>query len=99
MRQHYSNNKQFGNHLTRFNTIMQRSTTMTDEQKQEIREELKVIYKYDQFIDENPDVQKRVERGRAEGEIRGLQKAAMAPIKRHFPTLLVQAKPLIEQIQ
>src|SRR5690348_10203321 len=32
MRQYYPDNKQFGHHLTRFNTIMLRSSTMTDEQ-------------------------------------------------------------------
>jgi hypothetical protein len=36
MRQHYRRNKQFGDHLVRFNTIMQRSTTMTEQEKQEM---------------------------------------------------------------
>jgi hypothetical protein len=76
-----------------------KSSTLTPEQKEEMKEVLKVIYKYDQFIDENPDVQERVERSRAQGEILGLQKAAMAPIKKRFPALLAQVQPLIEQIQ
>ena len=99
MRQYYPDNKEFGHHLTRFNTIMLRSSTMTDEQKEEMKEELKMVYKYDMFIDENPDVQERVERGIAQGEILGLQKAAIAPVKKRFPALLAQVQPLIEQIQ
>jgi tRNA U34 5-carboxymethylaminomethyl modifying enzyme MnmG/GidA len=107
MRQYYPDNKQFGHHLTRFNTIMLRSSTMTDQQKEEMKEELKVIYKYDQFIDENPDVQERVERsraqaleeGKAQGEVLSLQRLAIIALKRRFPTLLVQAQPQIKQIQ
>jgi hypothetical protein len=99
MRQYYPDNKQFGHHLTRFNTIMLRSSTLTDEQKEEMKEELKVIYKYDQFIDENPDVQERVERGITLGEIRSLQRLAITAIKRRFPSLLDQAQTQIEQIQ
>jgi hypothetical protein len=99
MREYYPDNKEFGHHLTQFNTITLKSSTLTPEQKEEMKEVLKVIYKYDQFIDENLDVQERVERSRAQGEILGLQKAAMAPIKKRFPALLAQVQPLIKQIQ
>jgi len=99
MRQYYPENKEFGHHLTRFNAIMLISSTMTDEQKEKMKEELQVIYKYDMFIDENPDVQERVERGIAQEATSRLQWSATTLIQQRFPALLVQAQPLIEQIQ
>jgi hypothetical protein len=95
MRQHYPRNKQFGDHLVCFNTIMQRSTTMTEPEKQEMEEELEMVYKIDQFIDGNPRVEKRVERGVA----RGMQRLILAAIQDHFPALADQAQLQIEQIQ
>jgi predicted transposase YdaD len=111
MREYYPDNKEFGHHLTRFNTIMLKSSTLTPEQKEEMKEVLKTVYKYDMFIDENPDVQERIERsraqamaegevkGRAEGEAKGMQQLILASIKNRFPKLPVQAQPVIEQIQ
>ena len=88
---------------------------MTDEQKEEMKEELKTVYKYDMFIDENPDVQERVKlsraqalvegkaEGRAEGKVEGraegMQSLILVAIKNRFPTLATQVQPLIEQIQ
>jgi hypothetical protein len=99
MRQYYPDNKQFGHHLTRFNTIMLRSSTMTDQQKEEIKEELKTVYKYDMFIDENPDVQERIQRGITQEATSRLQWSVTTLIQQRFPILLAQAQPLIEQIQ
>ena len=103
MRQYYPDNKEFGHHLTRFNTIMLRSSTMTDEQKEEMKEELKTVYKYDMFIDENPDVQERVERSRVqaleEGSAKGMQRLILAAVKDRFPTLADQAQSQVEQVQ
>jgi hypothetical protein len=95
MRQHYTSNKRFGDHLVRFNTIMQRSTTMTEPEKQEMEEELEMVYKIDQFFDGNPRVEKRVERGVA----RGMQRLILAAIQDRFPTVADQAQPQLEQIQ
>jgi len=99
MRQHYPRNKQFGDHLVRFNTIMKRSTTMTEPEKQEMEEELEMVYKIDQFIDGNPRVEKRVERGVARGRTEGMQRLILTAIKDRFPTLADQAQLQIEQIQ
>lgn len=54
---------------------------------------------YDFFIDENLDVKERVERARAQGRILGLQDVVIRYVKRQFPVLVAQAKPLIKQIQ
>ena len=60
-------------------------------------------YAYDQLIDDNPEVQKRVERGRAEalleGQIKGVQKVVLTFIKSRFPALATQAKLQIGRIQ
>jgi hypothetical protein len=51
------------------------------------------------LIDDNPDVQKRVERGRAEARLEGLREAALASIKSRFPMLITQVRQQIEQVQ
>jgi hypothetical protein len=99
MRLHYTNDKRFGEHLVRFQTIMWRSKAMGEPEKREIEEELKMVYQIDRFIDGNPYVEKRVERSHAQGEIQSLQRLAITAIKRRFPTLLTLAQPQIEQIQ
>lgn len=38
---------------------------------------------YDWFLDDNPDVQERVEKG----ELRGLQRSALKIVKNRFPSL------------
>jgi hypothetical protein len=50
---------------------------------------------HDQLIDDNPDVQKRVERG----HVAGMRQLMIAAIKGHFPSLATQTQQQIEQIQ
>lgn len=95
MRQHYPDDKEFGHHLVRFHRIMQRSTTMDKQDKKVMEEVLKMEYAYDQLIDDNPDVQKRVERG----EIEGMRRMMLTFIKGRFPSLATLAQQQIEQIQ
>jgi hypothetical protein len=103
MRQYYPNDKRFGDHLTRFQTIMWRSKTMDELEKREIQEELKMVYKIDQFIDGNPYVEEKVERrfaqGRAEGRAEGMQQLILDAIKERFPALADQVQSQIEQMQ
>jgi len=111
MRLHYPNDKRFGDHLVRFQTIMWRSKVMDEPEKREIEEELKVIYNIDQFIDGNPRVEERIEKagaqrfaegiaqGRDEGKAEGMQRLMLNMIKDRFPALADQAQPPIEQIQ
>jgi len=81
---------------------------MDEPEKREIEEELKMIYKIDQFIDGNPRVEERIERAVAQrvaqgdaqsvaqsiaqGDIQSLQRLAISAIKRRFPALLAQAQ-------
>jgi len=99
MRQHYPDDKEFGHHLVRFHRIMQRSTTMDEQDKQVMEEVLKMEYAYDQLIDDNPDVQKRVERGRAEALLEGMRKIVLISIEGRFPSLVIQVQQRIEQVQ
>jgi hypothetical protein len=62
MRQYYTNDKRFGDHLARFQTIMWRSTTMDEPEKREIEEELKTVYTIDRFIDGNPYIENRIDK-------------------------------------
>ena len=68
---------------------------MDEQDKQTMEEVLKMEYAYDQLIDDNPDVQKRVERGQVEG----MRRMMLTFIKSHFPSLATQTQQQIEQIQ
>lgn len=68
---------------------------MDEQDKQAMEEVLKMEYAYDQFIDDNPEVQKRVERGYVEG----MQQLIIAAVKDRFPALATQAHQQIAQIQ
>lgn len=84
---------------------------MNEPEKREIQEELKMVYKIDQFIDGNPYIEERIEKrsekvgaqrfaqGVVKGEIQSLQRLAIIAIERRFPALLDQAQTRIEQIQ
>ena len=56
---------------------------MSEQDKKLVEEELRMHMAYDWFLDDNPDVQERVEKG----ELRGLQRSALKIIKRRFPSL------------
>jgi hypothetical protein len=95
MQQHYSR-YQFGRHLARFKTILQRSTMVSEEDKQHIEEELRM--EYDSLIDENPEFQQRFARKRAEGELQGLQEMVLEAVKDEYPPLVELAQEKVERI-
>jgi len=76
---------------------------MTEDDKRKVEEELQMEFAYDWFLDDNPEVLERVDKGgiegRAEGEIRGLQRSAVTIIKQRFPLLALHAQQRVEQIQ
>lgn len=57
----------FGNHLARFMRILQRSKTLSEQEKQTMHDNL---IEYDSLIDDNPDMQKRVAKGETRGHKR-----------------------------
>jgi hypothetical protein len=93
MKEHYTR-QQFGHHLIRFRRIMQRSKAMSDQDKERVEEELRMPIAYDWFLDDNPDVQERVEKG----ELRALQRAVLKFLKRRFPSLVDAAQQRVVAI-
>jgi len=92
MHEHYDK-QDFINHLTWFKCLMDRTQTMSDEEKQTIREVLQVQYQIDSLIRENPTIMaiaaESEAKGKAEGEIRGLQEAILDLASDRFPALVV----------
>jgi hypothetical protein len=91
MKQHYTR-QQFGHHLIRFRRIMQRSKAMSEQDKERVEEELRMHIAYDWFLDDNPDVQERVEKGELRGQLQGLQRSVLKILKKRFPSLVDQAQ-------
>jgi len=88
MAQHYTG-AELGFRLRRFRTILRRSNTVSEQDKQIVEE--KLIMEYDSLIDEDPEVKDRVARskaeGKVEGELEGLQKMAIKAVEDQYPTL------------
>jgi len=111
MHEHFEH-KQFVYRVTWFECIMRRTKTMLDEEKQIIQEELRVQYKYDALITENPTIMELVAKSLAEGEakgemkgemkgiIKGLQEAILGLASDRFPALVVaQVQQTIAPVQ
>jgi hypothetical protein len=100
MEQHYDR-PQFVRHLIRLMRLLQRSTTMSELDKQLVKEELLTMY--DSLIDENPDVQERVARsearGEMKGELRGLRKMVLEAVKDTYPSLEELAQEHVQLIE
>lgn len=95
MEQRYSR-IDFAKHLTRFMYILRRSTTVSEKDKQRVEEELKM--EYDSMIDDNPIVQERLAKSRAEGELQGLQLVMLDAVQDEFPSLVELAEEKASQI-
>lgn len=76
---------ELGYRLRRFRTILRRSNTVSEQDKQIVEEKMSI--EYDSLIDEDPEVKERVAKGEAEGEIKGLQKMAIKAVEDQYPTL------------
>lgn len=85
-------------HVLWFGTFLQRSNTVSPEDKRRIREKMSNL---ESLLDENPFVQKRREEGReegrAEGEAKGKQKALMLVVEGRFPQLTALAQQKVER--
>ena len=113
MKEYYTR-QQFGHHLIRFRRIMQRSKAMSEQDKELIEEELRMHMAYDWFLDDNPDVQERVEKGvekgvkkgmekgirkgMAKGQLQGLQRSVLKILKKRFPSLVDAAQQRVVAI-
>src|SRR5260370_40695500 len=79
MVRHYSR-RQLGEYLSRFYIIMRRAKTMSDEDKRVVEEELFVQYRYDEFLKDNPAIQKLI----TEGKIEGIRDAVLRIVNIRF---------------
>jgi len=103
MAQRYTR-QQLDNRIVWLGFIMLRATTMSDEDKRIVEEELRVQYHYDELIDNNPLVLERVARGKMEGEIEGeikrLRKSILKILRIRFSdSLVVLAEQALSHIQ
>jgi two-component sensor histidine kinase len=94
---------QLGHHLIRFRTILRRSKTISEEDKQEVEDKL---HTYDSLLDQDPYIQeqKALERtlGRTEGRIESIktfQDTIVEIVKIRFPTLTELAQKKVMQLQ
>src|SRR5579859_4004341 len=97
MKKHYST-REFGARLVRFHLMAKRSITLSEPEKEEIMEELKAHYNYDWFIDENPDVQERITRGKKEGVVEEAQAMVLEALKESYPEVLSLAREQVTKI-
>ncbi|HJT57903.1 MAG TPA: hypothetical protein VJ761_15480 [Ktedonobacteraceae bacterium] len=86
-------------HLIRFRTILRRSTTLSEQDKQEVEVQL---HTYDSLLDQDPYIQEQkvLERtlGRTEG-VQAFQDAIVEIVKSRFPALTELAQRKVLQIQ
>ena len=71
---------------------------MSEQDKERVEEELRMHMAYDWFLDDNPDVQERVEKGMEKGQLQGLQRSVLKILKKRFPSLVDLAQQRIVAI-
>ncbi len=91
MKQYYTRDN-FINHLARFRVILNRSTSLTEQEKQMIRDN---VHEYNSLFDNDPEVKEKV----AEGETRVAQKIVRTLVEARFPVLAEVAQERIGNIQ
>ncbi len=100
MAQRYSG-AELGYRLRRFRTILRRSNTVSEQDRQIVEE--KMLMEYDSLIDEDPEVKERGAKGEAEGEtegeVKGLQKMAIKAVEDQYPMLENLAERRIQAIR
>lgn len=87
---------ELGYRLRRFRTILRRSNTVSEQDKQIVEEKMSI--EYDSLIDEDPEVKERVARGKVEGEARGMQEAVVTVVEARFPSLVDLARSKVARI-
>lgn len=99
MKQRYTQ-KQLVRHLTRFRTILHRSTMLTDADKQIVEN---YMQSYDSLLDSDPYIQQKIAEKAAEKanerEIGALQRVALEAVEEQFPALLDQARERVAQVK
>jgi flagellar biosynthesis/type III secretory pathway protein FliH len=108
LKQYYFLRANLEPHIARFRTLVEKSSTMTEQEKKIMQEEIRVNYSYDWFIDNNPDIidrmklreregfEKGIEKGNEEGFekgiVEGMQIMVIETIQAKFPEIIQQAR-------
>ncbi len=101
MKQYYKEPK-LGHHLLRFRTILRRSKTLSEQEKQEVEKQLQT---FDSLLDTDPYIQeqKALERslgitlGKELGRIQELQQMLLETVEERFPSLVQLAQQKTKQ--
>lgn len=91
MKRHYTK-LQFGDHLTRFRTILERSKMLSEQDKQIVEGQLQT---YDSLMDQSSYVQRK----KVEGEVQGAQKIVVGIVEARFPALTELAQQRVTLIR
>ncbi len=86
MKQRYKR-PQLVRHLTRFRIILHRTKILAEQEKQSV-EEYMHMYQYDSLLDEDPEIQERIARGKVEA----LQETVIMAVENKFPSLVELAQ-------
>jgi hypothetical protein len=70
--------------------MLKRTTTMLDQEKRIVEEELNMSTQYKDFLRENPVVHQFIIESEAKGEIKGLRKSILKFLKTRFSDSLVE---------
>lgn len=104
MKEHYTTQSQLIRHLTRFKTILQRSSIVTEEDKQLVEDQMQV---YDSLLDGQPWFEERLEKKAAEratemareGELQALRLVVLDAIEARYPSLFEFAQEQISSVK
>jgi hypothetical protein len=97
--QHYGP-REGAEHLMWFHLMLKRTTTMLDEDKRIVEEELDMHSQYKDFLKENPAVYQFIIESKNEGKIEGLREAILRTLSLRFSDSLVElAKQVLGDIQ
>ena len=97
MRERYTQPRVLARHFARFKTILHRSRTLSEEDKQKVEDYMQV---YDSLIDQDPYFQQKLTRKAeemaakraAEKELQVLQQVALDAVEDRYPSLLELAR-------
>ncbi len=105
---HHYNRAELGYRFTWFSHILRRTDTVSDQDKETIEGTIKMLYGYEEIIQDDPVIQNLLAqrelegeaRGEARGEIKGIRDSILSILSVRFsPTLAAQAQPAIMSMQ
>jgi|SRR5690242_4966754 len=91
MKQRYTK-EQLARHLARFQTILRRSTMLSEADKQLVEDYMQY---YGSLLDSDPSIQQKL----TENEVRTLQQVVLDTVEGQFPALVDQARERVFQVE